>query len=201
MYGTSGYFMGGQGFQPLSASAQGAPINYASAAPGGSRYREPVPGAQRPNNSFAQAQGLNPNAPGTSLYDQFDNAPEWIQKYVEQRMIGEGQPGFYSQALQARDIYQGLAPSIQQLLGSGYTTQQLTNPYFARAGSQYNLGDFGDPFAGYHKGMSRGMAGELGAPVWSHSKQRNGDHWSSHGYYDPFVGRVETSAPKHRRLW
>lgn len=189
MYGTSGYYMGGQGFQPIAASAQGAPINIASGA--ASRYR-PEP----------QSASLLPNAPGTTVGGQFQQAPSWIQDYVQRKAIPQNQVGSYDPALQYRDIYQGLSPQIQQLLGQ-YGAKRFSNPNFSQDGSRYesafSQGRL-DPFAW------AGMEGRLDPRIedlykisGSHTTQRNDDISGYDFYIDPWTGqRVKTSAWGYR---
>ena len=132
MYGDS-YFSQGFGGQnnPVGMSAQGLPINMMSGnSDGNSNFMSPQQG---------QVTG---QAAGQDSYGAISNSPDWLQGYYQNQMVGEGDPNFYNQASQMRDIQNQSIPNLQGAYRE-YGQDTVNNPWFTQ-----NNFDYADPFSG-----------------------------------------------------
>jgi len=171
----------------------------------------PVGAKQAYKPSFSGgAQAYNPNSAGTSIYDQYQNAPDWLQQYVEGRMLNEGQSGYYDPALQARDLYQGLSQNITDLY-QNYGEKDFLNPYFSKNNNGPSPRENVVPFGFDGQKMSMGQATGYGANTYRNNgttpfkmygktyqmpTNRNG----TVGYIDPISGkRVQTGTYRRSR--
>lgn len=172
--------------QPQAASAQGAPINTASAA-------------VRPQSSLQQYQpppSYLGTDPGFSSYEALAQSPEWVQNYTEQRVRKPQSAGAYDPSLQMRDIYGGLQPGLQRAY-SQYGAEAVENPYFINQGnefaSQYNSESF-NPFGSQLNDYTVGQYGNImsaqrnpftgeliGAPSQMAARREDAYNWDVEG--------------------